>query len=100
VLVVDLEVSSVHSDDISNSVHEWKVLELVGIDDNLSPVVLLLWVKSWINNLHGADEGWLSGFQDLLEWEGGIDDDGVEVARLRAGEGSLGKLNVVVLTTS
>lgn len=96
-LVVDLEVSSVHSDDISDSVHEWKVLQLVRIDHNLSPVVFLLWVQSWVNHLHGADEGWLSGLQDLLEWERSIDDDGVEVALLGGGEGGLGQLNVVVL---
>ena len=96
-LVVDLEVSSVDSDDVSNSVDEWEVLELVGIDDNLSPVVFLLWEKSWVNNLHGADESWLSVLEDLLEWERSIDDDGVEVALLGAGEGGLGELNVVVL---
>lgn len=96
-LVVDLEVSSVDSDDISDSVDEWEILELVGIDDNLSPVIFLLWVESWVNNLHGADESWLSGFQDLLEWERGIDDDSVEVALLGAGEGGLGELDVVVL---
>ena len=99
-LVVDLEVSSVHSDDISDSVNEWEILELVGIDNNLSPVVFLLWVESWVNDLHGADEGWLSGLQDLLEWERGIDDDGVEVALLGRGEGGLGELNVVVLNDS
>ena len=96
-LVVDLEVSSVDSDDITNSVHEWEVFELVGIDNNLGPVVLLLWVESWVNNFHGADEGWLSGLQDLLEWERGIDDDCVEVALLGGGKGGLGKLDVVVL---
>ena len=96
-LVVDLEVSSVNSNDISNSVDEWEILELVGIDDNLSPVIFLLWVESWVNNLHGADESWLSGFQDFLEWERSIDDDGVEVALLGGGEGGLGELNVVVL---
>ena len=96
-LVVDLEIGSVHSDDISDSVDEWEVLQLVGIDHNLSPVIFLLWVESWVNDLHGADEGWLSGFQDLLEWEGGIDDHGVEVALLGAGKGGLGELNVVVL---
>jgi hypothetical protein len=94
---MDLEVSSMDSNDISNSVDEWKIFELVGIDNNLSPVIFLLWVKSWVNNFHGADEGWLSGFQDLLEWERGIDDDSVEVALLGAGKGSLGEFDVVVL---
>jgi len=94
---MDLEVSSVDSDDITNSMDEWEILELVGIDNNLSPVIFLLWVESWVNNFHGADEGWLSGFQDLLEWERGIDDDGVEVALLGAGKGGLGELDVVVL---
>jgi hypothetical protein len=95
--VMDLEVSSVDSDDITDSVDEWEIFELVGIDDNLGPVVFLLWVESWVNNFHGADEGWLSGLQDLLEWERGIDDDGVEVALLGGGEGGLSELNVVVL---
>ena len=94
---MNFKVSSMDSDDISDSVDEWKILELVGIDNNLGPVVFLLWVESWVNNFHGADEGWLSGFQDLLEWERSIDDDSVEVALLGAGEGGLGKFDVVVL---
>ena len=94
---MNFKVSSMDSDDISDSVDEWKILELVGIDNNLGPVVFLLWVESWVNNFHGADEGWLSGFQDLLEWERSIDDDSVEVALLGASEGGLGEFDVVVL---
>ena len=75
-VLVDSHVGSVDSDDISESVDDWEVLELVSIDDNVS--VLSLGVESWVNNLEGADESLLV---DLV-WESSVNNDTVEVAWL------------------
>jgi len=90
-VLVDSHVGSVDSNDVSKSVDDGEVLELVGIDNNTG--VLSLLVEGWVNNLEGADE---SLAVDLI-WESGVNHDSVEVAWLGGGEGGLGKLNVLVL---
>ena len=89
--LVESELSSVDSDDVTNSVDDWEVLELVGIDDDRGVGSLV--VESWVDNLEGADE--LVGLN--LVWEGGINDDTIEVAVSAGGQRSLGELNVLVL---
>lgn len=89
--LVESELSSVDSDDVTNSVDDWEVLELVGIDDDRGVGSLV--VESWVDNLEGADE--LVGLN--LVWEGGINDDTIEVAVSAGGQRSLGQLNVLVL---
>jgi hypothetical protein len=63
------------SNDITNSVDDWEVLESGGIDDNLSPVLFVLWVEGWINDLDGANESLAVDFV----WEGSISDNTIEV---------------------
>ena len=53
---MDSELGVMDSNNVSNSVDDWEVLESGGIDDNLSPVLFVLWVESWINDLDGANE--------------------------------------------
>jgi hypothetical protein len=91
--LVDSEGGVVDSNDISNSVDDWEILESGGIDDDLSPVLLVLWVEGWIDDLDGADE---SVAVDLV-WEGGIGDNAVEVDWIGGGQGSLVELDVLVL---
>ena len=81
------------SDDITNSVDDWKVLESSGIDNNLSPVLLVLWVKSWINDFDGADESVAVDFV----WESSISDDTIEVHWISRGELSLVELDILIL---
>jgi hypothetical protein len=81
----------VDSDDITNSVNDWEVLEFVGIDDNVG--VGSRFVESWVNNLEGADE---SLGVDFI-WESGVNNNTIEVAWVTGGEGSLDELDVVVL---
>lgn len=75
-----------NSNDITDSVGEWEIFELGGIDDELGVLPSLgLGELRWINNFHGADEHLVSsssrlGFDGLLVWERGITDDTVEVA--------------------
>jgi hypothetical protein len=89
--LVDSHVGSVDSDDVSESVDDWEVLELVGVDDNVSISSVL--VEGWVANLEGADESLTVG----LVWECSIDNNTIEVLWLTGGEGCLGKLDVVVL---
>jgi len=51
---VDSKLGVMDSNDISDSVDDWEVLESGGVNDNLSPVLLVLWVEGWINDLDGA----------------------------------------------
>jgi len=90
-VLVDSHVGSVDSDNVSESVHNWEVLEFVGIDDNGGIGSLL--VEGWVDNLERADE---SVSVDFV-WESSINDDSIEVAWLTGGEGGLGELNVLVL---
>jgi hypothetical protein len=81
----------VDSDDVSESVHDWQVLELVGINDNISKSSFL--VKSWVNNLKGANESVRVDFV----WESGVNNDTIEVAWFTGGQGSFAEFNVLVL---
>lgn len=90
-VLVDSHVGSVDSDDISESVDDWEVLELAGIDDNVGVGSFL--VKGWVNNLEGADES----LRVDLVWESSINNDTIEVAWVTGGEGSLGEFDVLVL---
>jgi hypothetical protein len=53
---VDSKLGVMDSNDISDSVDDWEVLESGGVNDNLSPVLLVLWVEGWINDLDGANK--------------------------------------------
>lgn len=72
---MDSKFSVMDSNDITNSVDDWEVLESGGIDDNLSPVLFVLWVEGWINDLDGANESLAVDFV----WEGSISDNTIEV---------------------
>lgn len=72
---MDPEGGIVDSNDITDSVNNWKILESSGVDDNLSPVLFVLRIQGWVNNLDGADE---SVAIDLV-WESGIRDNTIEV---------------------
>ena len=92
-----------NSDDITESVDEWEVLKLGGIDHELGilPSFLLSELR-WINNFHGADEHLVrdsSGlrFDGLFVWERGINDDTIEVAKVEGASADLGEFSVVVL---
>ena len=75
-VLVDSHVSSVNSDDITESMNDWEIFEFAGIDDNVSELVL--GVKGWVNNLERADESLRVDFV----WESGINNDTIEVAWL------------------
>ena len=94
--VVDPQLGSVDSDDLSDPVDDWEVLELLSVDDN-GGVVLVgdSWVEGGIDDLERADEELVS-----LVREGSIDDDTVEVAVVLRGKGGLVQLDVVVLGLS
>jgi len=81
----------VDSDDVSESVDDWEVLEFVGIDDNGSIGSFL--VKCWVNNFKGADESIRVDFV----CKSGINNDSIEVAWFTGSEGGFGELNVLVL---
>lgn len=72
---MDSKFGVMDSNDITNSVDDWEVLESGGIDDNLSPVLFVLWVEGWINDLDGANESLAVDFV----WEGSISDNTIEV---------------------
>ena len=72
---MDSKLGVMDSNDISNSVDDWEVLESGGIDDNLGPVLFVLWVEGWINDFNGADESFAVDFV----WESGISDNTIEV---------------------
>ena len=72
------QVSSVNSNNVTDSVNNREVLESIGIDDNLSPVLFIFWVEGWIDDLQGADKSVTVSFVR----EGGINDNTIEVAWL------------------
>ena len=47
---MDSQCGIVDTDDIANSMDDWQVLEPRGINDNLGPIELVLWIVSWIND--------------------------------------------------
>ena len=70
--------SSVYSDDISESLNDWEVLEFVSVHDDLS--VFSLGIVRWINNFKVAHEHFFGiVLGDELIWESGINDNSVEV---------------------
>jgi hypothetical protein len=81
----------VDSNDVSESVDDWEVLEFAGIDDDGGELSLL--VESWVNNLERADESLRVDFV----WESGVNDNTIEVAWLTGSEGSFAELNILVL---
>ena len=83
----------VDSDDISNSVDNWKVLKPGCINNDLCPVLFILWVEGWINYFNRADESVAINFV----WESSISDDTIEVDWVCRGERSFVQLNILVL---
>jgi hypothetical protein len=100
-LVPDFHVSSMDSDDITDSVDEWEIFELTGINDKLRPSGSF-GELGWVNDLHGADEH-LVGFtcwgalDSFLVWERCINNDTIEVAWCAWGTGDLGEFGILVL---
>ena len=90
--VVESEVGSVDSDDITESVYDWEVLESLGIDDNGGVVMLGLLIKSWVNDLEGAD---VSLGVDLV-WEVSVNDDTINVAWFGGNKGDLAQFGILV----
>ena len=90
-VVILSHVGRVDSDDVSKSVDNWEILESSGVDNDGSIGTLL--VKSWIDNLEGADE---SVGVDFV-WESGIDNDTIEVTWLSLEVRGFAKLNILVL---
>lgn len=91
--VIESEVGSVDSDNITESVDDWEVLESLGIDDNGGVVMLGLLIKSWVNDLEGAD---VSLAVDFV-WEVSIDDDTINVAWFRGNKGDFAQFGILVL---
>ena len=92
-VLVNSHGSSVHSDDVSESVDDGEVLKLGGIDDNGGVGSLL--VESGVDNLERADESLVVDFVG----ECGIDDNTIEVAWLAGSQGGLAEFDVFVLKT-
>lgn len=77
-VIVVLRFSSVDSDNISNSLDNWEVLEGLSEEDNVNVVEFSLLVDAaWVDNSAGDDVSLLS-----LVWEGGINDYTIEMARV------------------
>ena len=73
-----------NSDDISDSVDEWKILKLTSIDNKLRPSGSFGELR-WVNDLHGANEHLVGNttsgaLNSFLVWERCINDDTIEVA--------------------
>ena len=92
--------SSVDSDDISDSLNDWEVLEFVSVHDNLS--VFSLGIVGWINDFKVAQEHLLFiVFGDELIWETGINDNSVEADFFGiGGELDLADFSIVVFVGS
>ena len=73
--IVDSIVRSVHSDDVTHSMHDWQVFKVFSIEDNLSIVLLGFWIQSRINDLKGAN---VSILTDLVG-EGRVNNYTIEV---------------------
>jgi len=87
--------SSVDSDDISESLDDWEVLEFVGVHDNLGE--LSLGIVGWVNNFKGALEQFFGVvFGNELMWETGINDNTIKVDFLVRGELNFTDFSVVV----
>ena len=90
-VLIDSHVGSVHSDDVSESVHDGQVLKLVGVDHHVG--IGTLGVQGGVNDLEGADESLTVHFV----WESSVNDHSIEVTWLGRSEGGLGELDVLVL---
>ena len=90
---MDSQGGIMDSDDVSNSVDDGEVLKSSGINDNLGPVLLVLWIQSWVDHLNRADESVAIDFV----WERGIRDDTIEVHWISRGERSLVEFNILIL---
>lgn len=86
--IVQSQSSSVHSDDVSDSLDDGEIFESLGVQDEggvvagVSGALLLLEVERGVHDLEGADVSLLVG----LVGEGGINDGGVEVLGKSGGQ--------------
>lgn len=87
------DVGSVDSDDVSESLDDWEILEFVGIDDNLS----WFFMVGWVNDLEDTLEKFLVVLgENELVWESSINNDTIEVGGGVTREGGVGNLGVFV----
>ena len=86
-----------NADDVSDAVGDGEIFEMLGEDNDGSEVVVsslgTLLVEGGINNFEGANILLLAHFVG----ESSIDNNTVDVVRVRLGEGDLGKFGVLVL---
>ena len=83
-----------NSDNVTNAMDNWEVLEAMSLENNSSEVVLsTLGVHGWINDLQRADIVLLGSFV----WEGSINDDTVEVVSVLRDERAFSKFSVSML---
>ena len=86
-----------NADDVSDAVGDGEIFEMLGEDNDGSEVVVsslgTLLVEGGINNFEGANILLLAHFVG----ESSIDNNTVDVMRVRLGEGDLGKFGVLVL---
>jgi len=92
------------SNDISDSVDEWKILKLGGIDNELR-ILLSLAELRWVDDLHGANEHLVGntgrlGLNSFLVWERCINDNTVEVALFNGSSGDLGELGIGIFVST
>jgi len=78
VLLIFDHSSSMDSNEITESLDDWEVLEFVCFQNDLSEFTFF--AVFWINDLNDALEFLLVSYLlDILIWESGINDDTVEV---------------------
>ena len=86
-----------NADDVSDALGDGEIFEMLGEDNDGSEVVVsslgTLLVEGGINNFEGANILLLARFVG----ESSIDNNTVDVVRVRLGEGDLGKFGVLVL---
>ena len=86
-----------NADDVSDAVGDGEIFEMLGEDNDGSEVVVsslgTLLVEGGINNFEGANILLLAHFVG----ESSIDNNTVDVVRVRLGEGDLSKFGVLVL---
>ena len=92
--LVESHVTSVDTDDISNSVNNWEILEPLRVEEESGMVRLgSLRVEGFVSDLERADVVVLVS----LVGEGGIEHHGIDVELLTGDLRSLSKLSVGVL---
>ena len=96
-VLVHAEGSSVQTDNITDFVSDGEVFESLGVDHNSCVIIVggftALGVEGGVDDLERAD---ILVSADLVR-EGSIDDDTVDVVRIRCGEGNLSEFSVLVL---